>query len=100
MKQFDIYKNYGVLTAEKRAVYTVGGPSSTAKCYDKLAVEAPAGWAFWRDEAGTLGATTPDGRDYLVRDILCGDTHPTLRYWTPETGDCFVELRVVSVEEH
>ena len=100
MKQFDIYKNYGVLTAEKRAVYTVGGPSSTAKCYDKLTVEAPAGWEVWESESVELCATAPDGTDYTVREILCGDEHPSFSYWTPETGDRFSALRVVSVEEH
>lgn len=100
MKQFDIFKNYGVLAAEKRAVYTVGVPISTAKCYDRLTVEAPAGWEIWVSEYGELGATTPGGTGYLVREILCGDERPTFRYWTPETGDMFAVLRVVSVEEH
>lgn len=100
MKQFDIYKNYGVLTAEKRAVYSVGGTNMTAKCYDKLTVEAPEGWDVWESESGELCATTPDGTNYLVREILCGDERPTFGYWTPETGDMFAVLRVVSVEEH
>lgn len=100
MKQFAIYKNYGVLGAEKRAVYTVGVPSSTAKCYDRLTVEAPAGWEIWESESGELCATTPDGTNYPVREILCGDARPTFACWTPETGDMFAVLRVVSVEEH
>lgn len=100
MKQFDIYKNYGVLTAEKRAVYTVGGPSSTAKCYDKLTVEAPAGWDVWESESGELCATTPDGIDYPVRKILCGNDRPTFAYWTPSSGDIFTTLHIWSVVEH
>lgn len=96
MKQFDIYKNYGVLAAEKRAVYTVGGPSSTAKCYDKLTVEAPAGWEVWESASGELGATTPDGTNYPVREILCGDARPTFAYWTPDSGDMFTSLHICS----
>lgn len=64
MKQFDIYKNYGILTAEKRAVYSVGGTSMTATCYDKLTVEAPAGWEVWESESGELCATAPDGPEW------------------------------------
>lgn len=100
MKQFDIYKNYGCLGADKRAVYSVGCPSATAKCYDKLTVEAPAGWEFWESESGELGATTPDGTNYPVRDILCGDERPMLRIWTPDGGDIFTPLHICSVEEH
>lgn len=100
MTQFDIYKNYGVLGAEKRAVYTVGVPSSTAKCYDRLTVEAPAGWEIWESESGELCATAPCGTNYLVREILCGDDRPTFGYWMPDGGDIFTTLHICSVEEH
>lgn len=100
MTQFDIYKNYGVLGAEKRAVYSVGGTSMTATCYDKLTVETPAGWDVWESESGELCATSPDGAVYAVRDILCGDEHPAFGYWTPETGKGFSTLHICSVEEH
>lgn len=100
MKYFNIYKNYGVLAAEKRAVYTVGGPSSTAKCYDRLTVETPEGWDVWERESGELCATSPGGVVYAVRDILCGDESPAFSVWTPETSSRFYTLRVCSVEEH
>lgn len=99
MKQFHIYNNYGVLGAEKRAVYSIGGTSMTASCYDKLTVEAPAGWEIWENECGELCATTPGGTVYPVRDLLCGDEHPAFGYWTPETGKRFAVLSVVNINE-
>lgn len=105
MKIFDIYKNYGCLGADKRAVYTVITPDSTAKCYDRLTVEVPAGWDIWESTSGELCATIPDGIDFPtravpVRDILCGDERPMLRLWTPDSGDIFTTLHICSVVEH
>lgn len=53
MKKFNIYKNYGVLTAEKRAAYTVGNPHAYAKCYDRLTVEALRAGRFGRMRAAS-----------------------------------------------
>ena len=39
--RFEIYKNYGVLGAEKRGIFTYGGQASTATCGDKFLVELP-----------------------------------------------------------
>lgn len=44
MKTLEIYRNYGVLGAEKRNVFTYGGEHPTADCSDTLTVAVPDDW--------------------------------------------------------
>lgn len=72
----DIFKNYGVLAAEKRAVYTYGAEESTAVCSDVLTVKIPDNWECGENHMGELILTAPWGWNYTVNDVLQGDENP------------------------
>ena len=76
MKELTIYENYGVLAAEKRSVYTFGGPHSTAVAWEKLRVQVPDGWEAYENEAGDTIITAPWGWCYTVNELLIGDKAP------------------------
>ena len=76
MKELTIYENYGVLAAEKRSVYTFGGPHSTAVTWEKLRVQVPDGWEAFENEAGDTIITAPWGWCYTVNELLIGDKAP------------------------
>lgn len=99
MTEFRLFKNYGVLGAGKRAVYSVGTPIDNATCYDVLDVKAPKGCDVCESASGELCVTIA-GTDYLMREVLCGDANPYFRAWTPEGGSRLYGLRVCAVEEH
>lgn len=71
-----IYENYGVLGAEKRRVYTFGGPHARAVTADEMLVEIPSGWEYWENDAGCGMVTAPWGTTYDVNEVLCGDEFP------------------------
>ena len=70
MQTIEIYKNYGVLAAEKRNVYTFGAPASTATCSDKMTVVVPDGWELYQNEMGRTMVTAPWGWDYDINEVL------------------------------
>lgn len=72
----NIFANYGVLTAEKRTVYTFGNPQPTAVTWDNLCVETPDGWDYYESEAGLGLVTAPWGWTYEINEILGGDQSP------------------------
>ena len=76
MKTIDIYINYGVLTREKRNVYTYGGQHPNAVCSNKITVTIPKGWEIYQNTAGQTMATAPWGWDYGINDVLQGDEYP------------------------
>lgn len=75
--KINIYANYGCLAAEKRTIYTWGNPACGVG-YDKMTVELPDGWDYDYTVCGDLILTSPDGKDYPINDILCGDDEPML----------------------
>lgn len=72
----EIYKNYGVLGAEKRSVYTCGGEHVHAVCSDKLIVKIPEGWELWENQFGEKMVTAPWGWNYDVNEVLFGNKGP------------------------
>ena len=71
-----IYCNHGVLTAEKRNIYTYGAPHDTATCYDEMTVEIPEEWAPFENAMGKLMVKAPWGWDYEINEALQGNEHP------------------------
>lgn len=70
MQTIDIYKNYGVLAAEKRNVYTFGAEHPHATCSDKMTVVVPDGWKIYQSQMGQTIATAPWGWHYDINDVL------------------------------
>lgn len=71
-----IYKNFGVLSEEKKAVYTYGGSHPLAKASEVLYAKIPDTWEFSENYAGETLLVSPWGNTYLVNDVLSGDKQP------------------------
>lgn len=76
MQTINIYKNYGVLAAEKRTVYTFGVEHPHATCSDKMTVIVPDGWEVYKNQIGQTMVTAPWGWDYEINEILQGNEKP------------------------
>lgn len=76
MKTLEIYKNYGVLGAEKRNVFTFGAEHATAICSDKMTVAVPDGWDVFESASGLTAVTAPWGQNYDIGEILQGNKNP------------------------
>lgn len=74
--ELQIFKNYGCLAAEKRAVYTYGAEHPTAVCSDVLTVYIPEDWQIFENELGEVLLTAPWGWNYTVNEVLSGDEKP------------------------
>ena len=74
-----IYCNYGILTAEKRNVYTYGAPHSAATCWDEMTAEIPEGWEEFENATGNLMVTAPLGWTYEVNEVLSGNKMPCFK---------------------
>lgn len=74
--KIEIYKNYGVLGAEKRNKYTYGLEHPRATCSDQLIVEIPKDWELWENQMGQKKVTSPWGWVYDINDVLAGDENP------------------------
>ncbi len=76
MKRFTGYINYGVLSAEKRQVWTANTPHAAATCSDKVEIEIPDGWEMFETNAGDIMLTAPWGWDYAPDEVLAGNESP------------------------
>ena len=76
MNELHIYENYGVLAAEKRSVYTFGGPCYTAAAWDELTVQIPEGWEAYENASGETLIKAPWDWCYTVNELLIGDKDP------------------------
>lgn len=92
----EIYKNYGVLAAEKRSVYTYGGPHFTAITSDLITVEIPAEWDVFENHDGELIVTAPWGTPYTINEVLGGDSRPEFSAVDGNNKLRRVALRVIS----
>lgn len=72
----EIFKNYGCLAAEKRAIYTYGAEQPTAVCSDVLTVKIPEGWEANKNECNEIILTAPWGWTYGVNEVLAGNDTP------------------------
>lgn len=79
MMNIKIYCNYGVLSAERRNVYTYGAPHSAATCWEEMAVEIPEDWEAFEDAIGNLMVTAPWGWTYEINEVLSGDKMPCFK---------------------
>lgn len=71
-----IYRNYGVLGAEKRTVYTCDVPHDMAIASDEIEIELPKGWKAGKNVMGLTLVESPSGQTFLMRHILGGDEYP------------------------
>jgi len=80
MQEIKIYKNYGVLAAEKRKVYTYGGEHVHATCSDEMTVLVPNEWGLYKNQMGNIMAESPWGWCYEINDVLTDiNGHPAFR---------------------
>lgn len=77
-KPFKVFKNYGVLAAEKCDVYTYGGEHPHATTSDELDVFLPANDIFgiYETTFGTLAVESAWEWNYDFNDVLQGDKKP------------------------
>lgn len=94
MKTIEIYRNYGVLGAEKRNVYTYGAPHFRGTCSDEITVIVPEGWELYETISGGTGVTSPWGWDYEINEVLQGDEYPYFRAY-----DKNMNMKVFKLEE-
>lgn len=75
---FPIYRNYGVLGAEKRTVYTYWGESPRGDCADEMMVRLPKNNYFeiYTTISGGLAVSSAWGWNYDIDDVLEGDKGP------------------------
>ena len=76
METIEIYANYGVLTAEKRTVYTFGVEHPHAVCSDRMTVAVPEGWELFQNLVGQTMISAPWGWNYDINEVLCGNERP------------------------
>lgn len=80
MQEIKIYKNYGVLGAEKRNVYTYGGEHVRATSSDEMTVLVPEEWEVYVCHTGQLAVKSPWGWNYGINDVLTDvNGHPAFR---------------------
>lgn len=77
-KTFLIYRNYGVLGAEKRNVYTYRDNHPFGDCADEMKVRLPENNCFqvYETAAGGLAVDSAWGWSYSINDVLEGDKRP------------------------
>lgn len=75
---FPIYRNYGVLGAEKRNVYTYGREHPAGVCTDEMKVRLPENNYFeiYTTISGGLAVSSAWGWRYDIDDVLEGDKGP------------------------
>lgn len=78
MMDFKIYRNYGVLTAEKRDVYTYGGQHFRATCSDEITVRLPENDTFilYKNADDKLMVEAAWGWNYEINEVLQGNDKP------------------------
>lgn len=95
MKTINIYRNYGVLAAEKRYVYTYGAEHAHATVSDELTVELPDGWETAENYIGELLLVAPWGATYGPNDILEGNENPLFIVYDENGKERRFKLKVI-----
>ncbi len=93
--KIEIYCNYGVLGAEKRNVYTYGGPHPSAVDSDRMIVQIPDGWETFQNQVGETMVQTPWGWTYEINDVLQGNKTPCFYALDENQKGCRVYLHEV-----
>lgn len=99
MNELHIYENYGVLAAEKRSVYTFGGPHYTATAWDELTVKIPDGWEAFENSFGDTIIKAPWGWCYWANELLTGDKKPEFYAVDNNGKKHHVPLRISGADE-
>lgn len=78
MRNFTIYKNYGVLGAEKKSRYTYGAEHPHANTSEEISVSLPQNDVFeiCENDRGELFVKSAWGWDYEINEVLEGDKKP------------------------
>ncbi len=78
MRNFTIYKNYGVLGAEKKSRYTYGAEHPHADTSEEINVTLPENDSFeiCENDRGELFVKSAWGWDYEINEVLEGDKKP------------------------
>ncbi len=97
MNNFTIYRNYGVLRAEKRNVYTYGAPHINGVCSDELKVKLPddCDWKLFENNFGQTMIETPWGWAYNLNEVLQGNESPCLYALDKDQKAHRVELVII-----
>lgn len=83
--RFEIYKNYGVLSTEKKHVYTFKNPHPLGDYAEKLTVELPENDFFALAEGkNSLYVKSAWGWNYDVDEVLQGNVKPC--FYALDTG--------------
>ena len=96
MKTLEIYRNYGVLGAEKRNVFTYGGEHPTADCSDTLTVAVPDDRDLHETANGQTVVTAPWGWEYDINEVLQGNKNPYFYAMDKEMTGHRVELQIIA----
>lgn len=100
MKTLEIYRNFGVLAAEKRYIYTFGNPNPTAAAYDTLTVEIPDDWDVYKNAYGETIVVAPSGQVYTPNEILIGNNAPEFCVVDKNLRQRCIPLHILKVEKH
>lgn len=75
---FPIYRNYGVLGAEKRNVYTYGCEHPDCVCADEINATLPENNCFqiYKTASGDLAVESSWGWQYGINEVLEGKEKP------------------------
>lgn len=98
--RFEIYKNYGVLGAEKKHVHTFKNPHPHGDFVERLSVELPTNEYFTlvEDKNGCLYVDSAWGWSYDVDDVLQGNTKPCFYALDAVMAGHRVHLNVIEEE--
>lgn len=91
--EMKIYRNYGVLGAEKRIVYTCDAPHCSAIVTDEIEVELPKGWKASKNIAGQTLVKNSRGLVFLMDEILGGSEYPCF-FWYEGMQHCVNRLKI------
>lgn len=73
---FKGFINYGVLSAEKRQVWTASAPHEHATVSEEVEITIPAGWELAKSTHEQPLIIAPWGTIYLPNEILGGNKNP------------------------
>lgn len=93
-----IFRNYGVLAAEKRCTYTYGMAAETAVTSDKITVRIPDGWSIFENQTGEEVLESPWGWTYEPNEVLAGNVNPIFLVLDREGRKHNIRLEVVEEE--
>lgn len=91
----EIYRSYGVLSAENRPVYTADCAHGYASAWDKIRVALPEGFQAAENEFGEMLIETPWGATHLLKEILRTED----KVDDVEPGEDYPELVLIDADE-